>query len=495
MIGKYDVIEEVYQNYLEVGASTKEYFENNIQRFPDVFLESSDKELKLSQPENDEEKLIRNAYDYFKSKILSLSTNSSLHEVNKSVFTGLKKLFVIRIEIEDLAMAFEIFETVNSQRVDLSVADLIKNQVFRNLANESKLKEGEETWRETMDMLDGLTTNISPKEFIRYYWAANYEYVSDTKLYDTIKKELKNDSKKWFAFLTDLHLDALFLKEIFENSLDHLRAEFGHIRKARRVNTAVEVLKNSKSKTWVVLYLALYKKRSEMEKLGLKDLDKHIEIFQKHTFMYVDLAGLPGNKYWITMYKGAQKINKANKLNEYKEALNWISTRFKEDLQIPKEQFVESFKGYQYSSKNISNLHYLLSQIELRHRPSDSDGWDKFKVSIEHFLPQKPAEWGFKAGEIKGVVNLVGNLLLIPEKLNGKLGNKPCMDKVEVMEKSTSQMFLLKTLAERVKTGEWAFNDMEVDNFDAIHVRQEYMASEAFKIWVTELKKGLKFFS
>ena len=60
--------------------------------------------------------------------------------------------------------------------------------------------------------------NISPKEFLRYYWASKYSYVGDSKLYLAIKKKFKSNSKEWSNFLQELTNDSRTIVELLNNS-------------------------------------------------------------------------------------------------------------------------------------------------------------------------------------------------------------------------------------------------------------------------------------
>lgn len=53
---------------------------------------------------------------------------------------------------------------------------------------------------------------------------------------------------------------------------------------------------------------------------------------------------------------------------------------------------------------------------------------DYDRMSMEHILPQKPAQQGEKCEE----VGMMGNLLLVDVKLNDKLGNRSFSDKIAI---------------------------------------------------------------
>ena len=49
------------------------------------------------------------------------------------ILTRLEHMRIVKIEVSDEARAYEIFETVNARGADLTVADLLKNTIFREV--------------------------------------------------------------------------------------------------------------------------------------------------------------------------------------------------------------------------------------------------------------------------------------------------------------------------------------------------------------------------
>jgi len=53
------------------------------------------------------------------------------------------------------------------------------------------------------------------------------------------------------------------------------------------------------------------------------------------------------------------------------------------------------------------------------------------KPSIEHILPLEPNKWGLKRKDIQEFVNSIGNLTILTENDNTKLGNETLEYKIE----------------------------------------------------------------
>ncbi|HCQ12595.1 DUF262 domain-containing protein, partial [Flavobacterium sp.] len=134
-----------------------------------------------------EEERVKKAYLKFKilveKEIESLSFKDKYEWLKDLIDNKLSKHFFVRIEIENQELAYEIFETVNAKGVDLSVADLIKNQIFKNVIgpDEKFLDSAKEKWKNILDLLEGV--EFSLKDYLGYYWTSKYEYISDKKLY------------------------------------------------------------------------------------------------------------------------------------------------------------------------------------------------------------------------------------------------------------------------------------------------------------------------
>ncbi|WP_405349960.1 DUF262 domain-containing protein [Nonlabens sp. Asnod3-H03] len=489
LIGQRQVLTNEFKNYLKVGSTAQSYFENNIQLYnSSSFLANSEEEIGLTDPKTEEEKLIKIAYLYFKERIKEKVVNSDYESVFKMIYKNLNQLFVISIEIDDYEMAFEIFESVNGQGVDLSVSDLIKNQIFKNI-DKNLLLKAEETWIDIIENLESSGIEISPKEFLRYYWASKHNYIPDSKLYNAIKNELKSEKEKWHFLLEDLHEESQILNKILTYTKGQWQNELG-LQNGMKVHYCIRALKAIRGKTWIVLVVALFRNQEKLKTYKLNFI-KHLEKIQEFTFYYSGIMGLPGNWYWIQIHTTARKINQyddKSKLNEL--FLNLFKT-FGEKLNPSKHDFYEGISGIKYSNKNRSLIRYTLSEIESKLQGKESSGWNEDKVNIEHYVPQEPKEWNLNKKEIKPYIHSLGNLLLIPERLNGRLQNKPSSEKINIIKKVEPDMMLLKILVENIENRKWDFDSLKNNNFLALTQRQEYMSEIAYEIWVVDLKRKL----
>ncbi len=484
-----------YENYLLAGASSKDYFEANIQRWDKIFISNTEGSIELQKPITDEHKLIAQAYYFFKSKIFDEIESKGLEETYKTVLKNLGNLFVISIEIDDYSMAFEIFESVNGQGVDLSVSDLIKNQIFKNVERQD-LISAEKKWNEITENLENSGLNLSPQEFLRYFWASKFDYVPDAKLYTAITREFKDKgSNSWLQLLDDMHADSELLSDNINFSVDQWKNYLGNRNEAIIIYKSLRAIRTVKGKTWVVLLLSILRKLNEIRGEGIK-ISTHIEKIQEFSFFYFGIMGLPSNWYWIQMHTTARAIHRAKEKQNYNTIFEKLYKEFATKFNlISKEGFKDQFEKIQYNPNNLPIIYYVLGEIESKLHPETSSGWDSDKVNIEHFIPQEPKEWGLSKTQIRTKVNYIGNLLLISQKLNGKLGNKTCEKKLELIKDSQPDMQLLKDLVLKIENGEWPFDKISSHEYEFFNIsidkRQDFMAEIAYSIWVEGLRKKL----
>jgi uncharacterized protein with ParB-like and HNH nuclease domain len=281
-IGKRAPGRSVYQNYLEPGLSTKEYFNKEIQTYNSDFLKDNSTEIIKVKSKNNstEESLIIEAYNYFKDQWkLFLKRNTEMQ-----TFDHFKKrldnCFVIRIEIDNYELAFDIFESVNDQGIRLGVSDLLKNQILKNIVNNPTSQKNAVTkWNEMINSISEV--KISPQEFLRYYWASKYEYVSDKQLYKKIKKEIQqNSSNNWETFLETIVNEAEMIKNIYNYSLTSWMNYFnkGKI-ETQKFESSIDTFKKMKVKTWLILIMSIIRNHEKLTAHKVATIGASLEEF------------------------------------------------------------------------------------------------------------------------------------------------------------------------------------------------------------------------
>ncbi len=504
LIGKEDPYNNSrFEFYLKPGDSIAQFFHDYIQDFDGPKRITDGTKAKRGT----EEDRVKRAYLCFRTALDSAVDRVESVADKKSflidlVRRRLGKHFFVRIEIADEDLAYEIFETVNAKGVELNVADLVKNQIFRHVIGGDGVYEdkAKALWGDILEAVD--SCGLSIKDFLSYYWSSKHEYVSERRLYRTIKDRLQDDSDRWTAFLEDLHRNAGLMKTIFTGDVSEISQLLQDQNEALRCFESLRILRNTKAKTWAILYLCLFRnlKHNDGSNLGMPlRMGSRWEIIAKFTFVYFQVMGYPGNWYFSLVCDFCRSIEEYSRLGMDSSA---FASLFSEklfvpfDSKLPKtlESFTDEFVTISYKSDQRSRvlIRYILSTIEQHLGGKYYEGFDENKVSIEHILPQTPNEWGLTKTEIRKHVNLIGNLILIGKRLNGAAGNRPFDEKL--VEFANSQMHLIRQFTERVKSDQWDFGAIPGQrSFAPIDLRGKELAEIGFKIWVTDLRQNMGF--
>ncbi|MGV3762699.1 DUF262 domain-containing protein [Parapedobacter sp.] len=494
--------DETFYSYLIPGDSIKEFFEKYIQN------NSADNLANIEQAKvtrNSEQYKVKNAYFKFRQLIREYLQEEITFSARYSKLIDLidKKLshhFFVKIQIDDEDLAYEIFETVNAKGVDLSVADLIKNQIFRNVTGGDGhvIDVAKEKWNGLLETLEGL--EFSLKDFLSYYWTSKYSYVSDKNLYTEIRWKFQSNSEEWVLFLDDLVKNANYLELILSGSEDDFVDFFNNDRgEAEKAYKSLRILRSLKAKTWIILYLCLFRNLSSdsRNKMPLQ-IKKRWEIFDKFTFLYFHVLNLPGNWYFKLISDTTRRIEigieQGKDQKYFAEVLRSLFSGFKEKMPNSVVDFKEGFSAIQYRDDPKSRvvIRYVLNELEEHSAGSFSEGYDESKVSIEHILPRNPKQWRVTKTACKPYVNSIGNLVLISKYANGTMGDSPLNEKLEYLKES--KLHLVKDLLEKIGTNEWAFHAIsEFKDFGGIERRLEDLSDSGYDIWVNNLRSKMGF--
>ena len=131
----------------------------------------------------------------------------------------------------------------------------------------------------------------------------------------------------------------------------------------------------------------------------------------------------------------ARELEEANSKDKAAKVLTGFVGKLRERLPSPAE-FLASFSELQHtgdSSKQRLLIKYLLARLDQHGQQNGAVDYDE--MSIEHIAPQNP-----KLGEPTAPLNVgkIGNLILVPEKLNNDvLGNKAFLKKREIYKNAS----------------------------------------------------------
>lgn len=417
---------------------------------------------------NDEEfkgysKIIEN-FNYFRSVI-----NPENFEV---VQRGLSKLIFVDIALDrQKDNPQRIFESLNSTGLELSQADLIRNYILMGL----KPKEQERIYKHYWEVIeknakDETLNKTKISEFIRdYLTLKNKEIPNKSDVYSKFKEKYPTST------IDELEVVLTELKSLvkYYNKLANPKNESD-----KQIRVQLEYINRLEINVAFPFLMKIY------EDLSNEIIDKAtfisvLSTIQSFTFRRF-ILGLPTNalnKIFMGLY---DKIEPNNYLFSIQKSLLQRSgvqrfPRNTETVNALKEKDVYNIKP--------KNRTYLFERLEnfQNNEPVTIEG--NSDITIEHIFPQNPdPKWKIELGADEynlvkeNYLNTIGNLTLSGN--NGKLGNKPFLDK-KVMNLdgkeqgySFSRLWLNRDLKEKMK---WDKSEIE---------KRANLISERFiKVW------------
>lgn len=438
---------------IKCGDSTQEFFKK--------YIQSNEVDINDSTPTQAEEKKIKNNYIYLKDQLIKeiakLEGNYEKIKYIQEMWDRIDNIELIKIEIENEEGAYEIFETLNARGVELTVADLLKNLIFKKikLGDHNKRDIVKEKWTTTTNNI--YETNTDLKRFIRYFWISKHSFVYDKKLFREIKKTIVN-----YEMFLNILLDSseLYNKLILCNKNDW--AGFKHGEKIFKSLYGIKLMGVTQC---YVLFMSILRNFEQLE----TSIYRVFEWIEKFTFNYSVIYKGPANRPERIYSKYAIDLEEIIQQSKPRHIPGNIQKLFHSLLKDLKNvnpsfaEFEENFMEFSYgrSERNRQLLKYALEKI------NNTTGTGEFKidfdkVNIEHILPQNPSEdWGLSKSDIKDYVDKIGNLTLLHKTINAEAGNKSIKDKVDVLSKS--EISITKDIVVQLKksNNKWGENEIK----------------------------------
>jgi hypothetical protein len=456
------------KNFIVGGESIRDFFIKYIQN-PETAGKTDKNKL------SDEEKLVVDNYEYFKSLIkneISRKENKKdKQDIIQNLWSKVVAIRVIRILLENEDDAYAVFETVNARGADLTVADLLKNHIFKNLKDRDNNTEGAiNKWSQLCSNIE--ETDVELTRFIRQYWLSKYGYVGEKELYREIKKNISDYS----LFLEELLAASEWYNKLLSG--DKTAWKDVEIIDGRKVFRSLLGIRAMDVKQCFVIFLSLARNK---DSIGC-DTSNIFHLIENFTFAYSTIGKQQANRVEKIYSKIAVGIEEAaNTPNEKLRVKNIQRSlsQLKDELYaiwpkdvILKENFSELTLKKSQKSRVLTK--YILSKIDESIGKREFD-LDFDVVNLEHILPQNPNEWGLTKATIRGYVNKIGNLALVHKDYNSAAGNKKLLEKLKFL-KSTDIRSTKNLIQEIEETGKW--------DEESISKRQSEIGRIAFEmVW------------
>ncbi len=380
------------------------------------------------KPKTEEEKALAQALSQI-TKFIDSETAKRNDPVKwlRNLRDRLLGLRVIWVEHSNEDDAYIIFETLNSRGKDLEVIDLLKNHLL------NKLRDGKNAAADVArsrfnDMRleiesDGTKERLDINRYILHWWLSQQDYVAQRKLYRAIKEHVKSKPLAKQT-LDGLSHDAPLYRAIMQPALHAWPTE--EVAAGRSLQ-ALEIFRVVQP---APLLLSLMRARDASPKLNAAQFRKGMQTIERFHFQYTVVSQLSSSGGVSEMYAKSAK-DLANAADDQNKRANTIKEICGKLVQRApdREQFVTTFEDrFFFTNDNTRDsklVRYVLATILRALHPGTSQDY----LTIEHIMPQS----ALKTGTPPQVVGSIGNLLLVNDDINGKLGSKEFAAKKAVL--------------------------------------------------------------
>ena len=431
----------------------------------------------------DQKRKISRAYEFIQSKIEdSIVKQATDNQV--SVFDALRwaivglleSLSFVVIVAKDETAAFRLFETLNDRGLDLSAADLIKNNLFQVCINQADRDAIKACWR-TIGDADGVSDDLVA--FFRTKWLSDNSYIRKNdkgvplqhefvrkdglfEVYSDYFKEQRYQGNFVARLTADLSVASALLSEIISpKDSSPLKAQF-------------EGLRDLGAKTCRPLLLAV----AYGDRNLLPDV---IDLVESLTIRWT-VAKMVTNSLEVKYARVASEVSDMFREGKGGAVLDHIRSSLSK-LDVPNdEKFVNEFKTW--APANTSKLaRYVLCRINGQMTGKELVVAGSSDVHVEHIFPQTPSEQAILESaitkdEAEEWSGFIGNLTLLDSGINMSIKNAKFSDKLTGdLEKSKKGIVHsnLKINDEVKLRSSWTKAD--------INARSAFYATFAVQIW------------
>jgi len=392
-------------------------------------------------------KALRKCYEFFK---LKLAEECNKRTVDPADFSwDLKKkmeeniVFAV-LEVNSDVDGYNIFESINAKRQNLTVSDLLKNY-FLSAADQMQkispdthvLSDTESKWEKIEQVLEP----IDLTQYVRHFWISSHGKVYEKELYQTIKRNYGYNNAAIIQLLDRLFQEVETYVSIVTGNLDTLSSEG---------NRALMQLKQLRNRQFYPVVLSAVASGSPAQ-----DISNFLVQFASVAARRAVIGRNP-NELEIFFAENAERLRSDISLSTVTRSLSenyWIS-----DSDVENELRTASFEDQEILAK------FILREFESHIHPAGEK--EIKKISLEHVLPRSPealTEWPFSPEEHTNYLWNIGNLALIGPDYNNRMSNQAFVKKCPFLAKSeiatTKKISVLK---------DWDIKAIEHRNFEIV---------------------------
>ena len=406
---------------------------------------------------------IKECVEYFSGKLNAHFGITSDTDYNQKVirFTETLLLLVtsLHVSVRRFGLAYTIFETLNTRGLDLTQADLIKNQIISMAQSQNDRDLVISNWNTMVTNLPDEDTAAT--EFIRTFYASSVEDVKAGELFAVIATHLS--SQPVLDFSADLKNEAANYTRIVESNVAHTNTN--------------DLLSEINNIFGVKMCNILLLSGAQVFGLVHTDFRRLVKITRDFCFrfMTVGSGGTPA-KMEIIMGDAARILRTQRQLQPVLTLLQQKS---------PNQVFSDDFSKFQ--AKKPITAFYIIRQLEM-HLSANAGQFVPFSQSpqqhLEHIMPKTLTTQGWSHvmndERYSSYLNRIGNHLVLEANINTAIKNKSFDEKAGISGTVTpnytdSNLTLPNQTQNYLASGLW--------DFEAIENRQQALSNIALSTW------------
>ncbi|MBK9732376.1 MAG: DUF262 domain-containing protein [Chitinophagaceae bacterium] len=430
LIEKIDLNNE--QKFVLQTETSYPYFQEHIQKYeePEIDIEYGVEEINLKKGFELINKFIKQEIDLIKTnkQLSKEKRDKAIQDKLNDIRDRTLKLKVIYVELDDEDDAYVIFETLNTRGKDLSVGDLIKNHLTKNIrAKNSGVDIPKDKWKIIRDNIDSTSKDLEIDTFLLHVWLSKYEFTTTKTLFKKFKKNISKSEAK--TFLDGLVTDSVTYKNIFDTDTKKWTKNELPLKQSLSILYGFNVTQQ----TPMVLSIM---REYNAKRLKYKFAKEALEAIEHFHYIFTAITSQRSSGGVASMYSQyARKLSEAKDDTEKLKVIRDLRQKMRD--RIPTyDEFLAAFKTLEFTNgytKQKKIIQYTLAKIDAHYNKSGvSINYDA--MTLEHILAQNPPSKSKDHDEYYGKI---GNLLLIDEKTNNDLGNKPFSGKKTILQKAS----------------------------------------------------------
>lgn len=453
-----------YERGIQLNAADQSTF------FKNVIWEGGEDPAAKRQDGSSEEKNIlanlRSAFEVFKVRIEGIKKDKA--KVRAICDFTMKKIEFVFIDLVSTANEAEIFEAINSKKLELTPLDLIKSYLL-NSCKGKRLDEAAENWSKMINRFADLS---EANKFIGYYLTAHI--VEDGEDTSFIGKEYSHFKEKYP--LVDLKRNPklaiqiiIKLKKYQSFYLEMVKPKHAEIGWRMDLNDALTNILFLGYKAHIPLLLKM-RSKSALN----KDFAKFVQLLEVYLFLQRDLIGELPQEIKNVLHKKMKDLDNSGIKYLVKEINQECKSLLKQDA-------IKSLKILHGKDKS---QRYVLYKVLGKQTPGLKRNISDYPVdSLEHIFPQGPKGRGTEVREWLSIMrrSFQRDEVLQAEFTRG--GLRTLNDKVDDFNKRYVQsignlMLLTNTNNKHVQDGNFDYKKLQ---YKELEIKSNVLARQVVK--------------